>query len=297
MEINLTDSVTVMTLQVPVGPQVLTVSVPGVQGPPGDAGSGAGMPAGGTANQVIYKIDATDYNTGWKTLAKADVGLSNVDNTSDANKPVSTAQQTALNLKANLASPTFTGTVAGITKSMVGLGNVDNTADTAKPVSTAQQTALDLKANLASPTFTGTVGGITKSMVGLGNVDNTSDASKPVSTATQTALDAKAARTLTKNSVSTSYTLVAGDVTDVIIHSTAAGAINITVPQDSAATIAQEIAIPWRQYGAGQLTFVAGTGATLISRGSVFKSAGQYAEGVLTKVAANTWLLSGDIVA
>lgn len=59
--------------------------------------------------------------------------------------------------KAPLASPTFTGNVAGITKTMVGLGNVDNTADTAKPVSTAQQTALDLKANLASPTFTGNV--------------------------------------------------------------------------------------------------------------------------------------------
>ena len=38
------------------------------------------------------------------------VGLGNVDNTSDANKPVSTAGQTALDLKANLASPTFTGT-------------------------------------------------------------------------------------------------------------------------------------------------------------------------------------------
>ena len=60
-------------------------------------------------------------------------------------------------LKANLASPTFTGTVSGITASMVGLGNVTNTSDANKPVSTAQQTALDLKANLASPTFTGTV--------------------------------------------------------------------------------------------------------------------------------------------
>lgn len=114
---------------------------------------------------------------------KAQVGLGNADNTSDANKPVSTAQQTALNLKANLASPTFTGTVGGITKSMVGLGNVDNTADTTKPVSTAQQAALDLKAPIANPTFTGTVGGVTKAMVGLGNVDNTSDANKPVSTA------------------------------------------------------------------------------------------------------------------
>ena len=37
--------------------------------------------------------------TGAVALAKADVGLSNVDNTSDAGKPVSTATQTALNGK------------------------------------------------------------------------------------------------------------------------------------------------------------------------------------------------------
>ena len=91
------------------------------------------------------------------SVTKADVGLGNADNTSDASKPVSTATQTALDLKAPLASPTFTGTVSGVTKAHVGLGNVDNTADSAKPVSTAQQTALNLKANLASPTFTGTV--------------------------------------------------------------------------------------------------------------------------------------------
>lgn len=95
-------------------------------------------------------------------------------------------------LKAPLASPTFTGTVNGITKSMVELGNVDNTKDADKPVSTAQQTALDLKAPLDSPTFTGTVNGITKSMVGLGNVSNTTDADKPISTAQQTALFLKA---------------------------------------------------------------------------------------------------------
>jgi hypothetical protein len=44
-------------------------------------------------------------------LTSSDVGLGNANNTSDANKPVSTATQTALNLKADLASPTFTGTV------------------------------------------------------------------------------------------------------------------------------------------------------------------------------------------
>ena len=41
--------------------------------------------------------------------ARTNLGLGNVDNTSDANKPVSTATQTALNLKANLAGPAFTG--------------------------------------------------------------------------------------------------------------------------------------------------------------------------------------------
>ena len=136
-----------------------------------------------------------DQNLGDLTdaaAAKTNLTLNNVDNTSDANKPVSTAGQTALDLKANLASPTFTGTVAGVTATHVGLGNASNTSDADKPVSTAGQTALDLKANLADPTFTGTVAGITKTMVGLGSADDTSDADKPVSTAGQTALDLKA---------------------------------------------------------------------------------------------------------
>lgn len=49
---------------------------------------------------------------------------------------------------APLASPTFTGTVAGITKTHVGLGNVDNVAD-------ASQTSLG---TVTSGTFNGTIG-------------------------------------------------------------------------------------------------------------------------------------------
>ena len=104
------------------------------------------------------------------------VGLGNVDNISDLKKPISIATQGAFDLKAPLASPTFTGIVGGINKSMVGLDKVDNTADANKPVSIATQGALDSKAPLASPTFTGTVHGISKSMVGLDKVDNTADA-------------------------------------------------------------------------------------------------------------------------
>lgn len=90
-------------------------------------------------------------------VTKAHVGLGNVDNTSDADKPISTLTQEALNLKAPLSNPTFTGTVGGITKSMVGLGNVDNTSDATKPVSTAQQAAIDaVKTTLPVNTQTGT---------------------------------------------------------------------------------------------------------------------------------------------
>jgi len=67
-------------------------------------------------------VQSVAGRTGAVVLTKSDVGLGNVDNTSDANKPISTATQTALNLKADktyvdtqdalkapLASPTFTG--------------------------------------------------------------------------------------------------------------------------------------------------------------------------------------------
>ena len=52
-----------------------------------------------------------------------------------------TGLQTALDAKAPLASPTFTGTVTGVTKAMVGLGSADNVADASKPVSTLQAAA------------------------------------------------------------------------------------------------------------------------------------------------------------
>ena len=63
-------------------------------------------------------------------ITKSDVGLSNVNNTSDANKPISTATQSALDLKAPLASPTFTGTVTlptgTVTSGMILDGTIVN---------------------------------------------------------------------------------------------------------------------------------------------------------------------------
>ena len=263
----------------------------------------------GTTSQY-YRGDKT-----WQTLNKAAVGLSNVDNTSDANKPVSTAMQTALNGKENTITAGTTSqyyrgdkTWQTLNKAAVGLGNVDNTSDANKPVSTAMQTALNLKANASdvvnltgnqtisgTKTFsispkmggTATVGYVwtanstdgsgqwapagtpassvewstgvlnkpttfppivgtaanqaaagnhthTKADIGLGNVDNTSDVNKPISTATQTALDAKVP---TSRTISTTAPLTGGgNLSADRTISIQSGGINLTHLSDSAKT-------------------------------------------------------------
>ena len=106
------------------------------------------------------------------TVTKAQVGLGAVDNTSDANKPISTATQTALNTKQGvLVSGTNIKTVEGqslvgsgnidLTKSDVGLNNVDNTADSTKNV---------LSAGKWTTSRNITIGNSTKSVDGAGNV-------------------------------------------------------------------------------------------------------------------------------
>jgi hypothetical protein len=104
----------------------------------------------------------------WQTLDKASVGLSNVDNTSDTNKPVSTAQQAALDLKANLASPSLTGTptaptaTGGTNTTQIATTAFVQTAVSGVVVSDATtsskgivQLAGDLGGTAASPTVPG----------------------------------------------------------------------------------------------------------------------------------------------
>jgi hypothetical protein len=113
------------------------------------------VPAGGTTGQVLTKVNNTDYNVVWATpSAGGSVAWADITGKPSTFPPDThlhgisdvTGLQGALDAKAPLASPTFTGTVSGITKSMVGLGNVDNTSDASKPISSATQTALDGKA-------------------------------------------------------------------------------------------------------------------------------------------------------
>lgn len=86
------------------------------------------------------------------TLAKGDVGLGNVDNTSDATRNSASATLT----NKTLTSPVI-NTPTGIVKGDVGLGSVDNTGDLAKPLSTATTTALGGKVNLSTVTTKGDI--------------------------------------------------------------------------------------------------------------------------------------------
>jgi hypothetical protein len=143
-------------------------------------------------------------------INKSKVGLGNVDNTSDANKPISTATQAALNLKedknnkslnviADASSDIKYPSVKAIKDYVDGqITSVATLPDATSSVKGKIQLAGDLAGTASAPlvadgviTDAKVAPGINKSKVGLGNVDNTSDANKPTSTATQTALDLK----------------------------------------------------------------------------------------------------------
>ena len=71
----------------------------GVPGPPG-----VGVPVGGTAGQVLAKVDGVDYNTEWINVDPSTSWGEITGTLSDQ-----TDLQSALNLKAPLASPALTG--------------------------------------------------------------------------------------------------------------------------------------------------------------------------------------------
>jgi hypothetical protein len=138
----------------------------------------------------------------WESIAISDV--TDLQTTLNAKLASSVATTTY----APIASPTFTGTVSGITKAMVGLTNVNNTSDLDKPVSTATQTALDAKLNITASTATG--GGGTTALTFSGT-----------DTIYGTVLVPKT------GDITTSITSAKVGVTHIVIHASS-GTVNIT---------------------------------------------------------------------
>lgn len=95
-------------IQGPVGPQ-------GPQGEPGEPGApGVGVPVGGSAGQVLAKVDGVDYNTEW-------INPTAPDFISSVSSPLSvTSGNLTINLSdyAQLSSPVFTGDPRSVTPSL-----------------------------------------------------------------------------------------------------------------------------------------------------------------------------------
>lgn len=151
-------------------------------------------------------------------LGKADIGLGNVDNTSDLNKPVSTATTTALGLKVDISafgnttvlSKNSSGVLAGLTYATAATASAiplrgtsgqltvpttpTNASDATSKSYTDTQDAL--KAPLASPAFTGTPTGITATHVGAIAAPGTPKIMTSITSAAYAALATKDATTV-----------------------------------------------------------------------------------------------------
>ena len=203
---------------------------------------------------------------GTVNLTKGDIGLINLDNTSDVLKPVSNATQAALNSKLdankvgiangtaslNASGKIPTDQIPAISFSSVNVlnsqaamlalanvvvGSVVIRTDVNKNyvLSATDPTVLANWIELLTPappvqTVNGYSGNIniTKTDIALSNVDNTSDANKPISAATQTALNLKAVAADVNTALALKANIASPSLTGTPLAPTAAAGTNTT---------------------------------------------------------------------
>lgn len=195
----------------------------------------------GTSVSNEITINGHPLKDGDITLTKSDIGLNNVDNTSDANKPISNLQRDALDLKVDkktgysLVSDTnitkldelpnnaqltsMLGQVGDrisnhenntnnphqVTAAQLGLGDFVGYTPNSLPVSSPQNEELAKKVDKTTTVNGHSLSGnitLTKNDINLNNVNNTADIDKPVSIPQQEALDLKADGLITAKALS-----------------------------------------------------------------------------------------------
>jgi hypothetical protein len=268
-------------------------------------------------------------------ITKSDVGLANVDNTADSAKPVSTAQQTALDAKlasataastyAPLASPALTGsptaptaTAADNSTKIATTAYADRAASNAASALVASAPgALDTLNELAtalgndasfSTTITNSIA--TKSPIASPTFTGTVTAPAITATALITASASGVAftdGTQTKEGVpsrttilskTADYTLTALTERDNMIELNSSSPITLSVPTDATLNFPIGTTIDLLRVGTGTVTIGAVTpGTTTINATPGFKLRAQWSSATLMKRAANTWVLLGDLMA
>jgi hypothetical protein len=206
----------------------------------------------------------SDLRIGGLTASSASIG--SVTNTEIGYlSGVSSSIQTQLNLRAPLASPTFTGTV------------------------TVPSTITSGSATLTLPSTTGTIVTSADVSTTLGSYLTTSSAAS-----TYTPL-------LTTTSIPTfssnNYTLVLGDAHRLLLASNGSTSATLTVPLNSSVAYGTGTVITITQTGSGQITLTPTGGVTINSFQSQLKFSGQYASVQLIKTGTDTWLAVGNLAA
>jgi hypothetical protein len=265
-------------------------------------------------------------------VTKGHVGLGNVDNTSDADKPISTATQTALDAKASLSGATFTGSVE-IDQNLVVDGNLTVNGTTFNASSTsiviednmvqlAHQNAgntvdlgLVVAYNDGAAKHSGLVRDVSEDEWKLfkgvtteptttvnfaqGSLDNLElnnlvAAGVVFSDGTQTKQGVPSITTISQKT--SSYTLSNLNERDTIIEMGSSSALNLTVPNDSSVNYPVGTTLDVIQTGSGQVTVVGAAGVT-INATPGFKLRTQWSTATLLKRSSNTWLAFGDLTA
>lgn len=255
------------------------------------------------------------------------VGLGNVDNTADIDKPVSTATQAALDLKADLAGATFSGNVivdgdftvngTNFSASATSITIEDNLLQLAhQNAANTVDLGLVVGYNDGSTKHSGIVRDVSDSKwklfkgvsteptttvaFGEGSLDdlelnNLTAAGVVFSDGTQTKQGVPSITTIQQKT--SSYQLSDLNDRDTIIEMNSSSAVDLIIRGDTVQgypNFPVGTTIDIIQTGTGQVTIAAGDGVTINATPGL-KLRAQWSSATLLKRAANTWLVYGDL--
>ncbi len=248
-------------------------------------------------------------------IDKTMVGLSNVDNTTDANKPVSTATQTALDLKLNLSDPSVD---YYITNSGSGAYLVNGVSNGLITFEKGKKYRIHVNA-AGHPFWIQTVSGAYSSgnVYSTGITNGGTQAGHILVELPQNAPDSlyyaceyhssmAGSISVTDKDVSgpktvsgASYTLQIIDSTKTIVTTATSGDVTITVPTNSSVNFPLGSTITLFQSAAGRIIVAPANGVTLKSLGdfAAFKNRFSFSFITLYQYAANSWVVVGDLTA